>query len=111
MRHGRFEAYDRAFGLPSSWTVDVAPAPDGGVWAATLRNGFVRLDANGRVVELGLDPHAWGLRLYQDQGRIRFGTQQGLEGVQGLPDPHVHAMLRTRDGLWIGTEGGLVLSE
>ncbi|MCA1825400.1 MAG: two-component regulator propeller domain-containing protein [Myxococcales bacterium] len=109
MRRGRFEAYDRAWGLPSSWTVDVAPASDGGVWAATLRNGSVHLDANGRVIELGPDPHAWGLRLYQDRGRTLFGTQQGLEGIEGLPDPHVHAILRTRDGLWIGTEGGLVL--
>jgi len=111
MRRGRFEAYDRAWGLPSSWTVDVAAASGGGVWAATLRNGSVHLDANGRVVELGPDPRAWGLRLYDDRGRIRFGTQQGLEGVAGLPDPHVHAMLRTRDGLWIGTEGGLVLRD
>ena len=109
MHRGRFEAYDRAWGLPSSWAVDVAAAPDGGVWAATLRNGFVRLDANGKIVGRGADPRAWGLRLYDDRGRMLFGTQQGLEGVRDLPDPHVHAMLRTRDGLWIGTEGGLVL--
>ena len=111
LRRGRFEAYDRAWGLPSSWTVDVAPAPDGGVWAATLRNGSVHLDATGRTVEYGPDPHAWGLRLYDDGGRVRLGTQQGLEGVapEELPDPHVHAILRTRDGLWLGTEAGLVL--
>jgi ligand-binding sensor domain-containing protein len=111
MRRGKFEAYDRAWGLPSSWTVDVAAAPDGGVWAATLRNGFVHLDANGRIVELGADQRAWGLRLYDDRGRMRFGTQHGLDGVpaEKLPDPHVHALLRTRDGLWVGTEGGLVL--
>ena len=109
LRRGKFEAFDRAWGLPASWTVDVAPAPDGGVWVATLRNGAVRLDANGNVKELGSDPHAWGLRLYDDGGRMLFGTQQGLEGVTGLPDPHVHAILRTRDGLWLGTEAGLVL--
>ena len=71
----------------------------------------MHLDAGGAVKELGIDPHAWGLRLYQDRGRMLFGTQQGIEGVapNDLPDPHVHALLRTRDGLWIGTEGGLVL--
>ena len=110
MRRGKFAIFDRASGLPSSWVIDVAPAAGGGVWAATLRNGSVHLDAKGTVNELGSDPHAWGLRLYQDRGRMLFGTQQGIEGAPvKLPDPHVHAILRTRDGLWIGTEGGLVL--
>jgi ligand-binding sensor domain-containing protein len=109
MRRGKFEIFDRASGLPSSWTIDVAPAPLGGVWAATLRNGSVHLNADGSVHQLGSDPHAWGLRLYEDRGRMLFGTQQGLEGVENLPDQHIHAILRTRDGLWVGTEGGLVL--
>jgi hypothetical protein len=38
-----------------------------------------------------------------------FGTQQGLDGHATLPDPRVHALLRTASGLWIGTEGGLAL--
>jgi hypothetical protein len=38
-----------------------------------------------------------------------FGTQQGLDGHATLPDPRVHALLRTARGLWIGTEGGLAL--
>jgi hypothetical protein len=38
-----------------------------------------------------------------------FGTQQGLDGHDALPDPRVHALLRTARGLWIGTEGGLAL--
>jgi len=109
MRGETFESFDRASGLPSSWTVDVAPASDGGVWAATLRNGAVHLRRDGSVRELSADPHAWGLRLYDDGGRLLFGTQQGLEGVADLPDPHVHALLRTGAGLWIGTEGGLLL--
>ena len=126
MRQEKFVAFDRASGLPSSWTVDVAAAPGGGVWAATLRNGAVRLGADGSVRELGKDRKAWGLRLYQDGGRLLFGTQQGLcvltfAGGQTEadvppaawapqpPDARVHALLRTRDGLWVGTEGGLAL--
>jgi hypothetical protein len=55
-------------------------------------------------------PGAWGLRLYDDGGRLLFGTQQGLFGADApsLPDPRVHALLRTREALWIGTEGGLL---
>jgi ligand-binding sensor domain-containing protein len=106
---GKFESFDRASRLPSSWVVDVAPAPSGGVWAATLRNGAVHLDSNGRVRELSPRPHAWGLRLYDDGGRMLFGTQHGLDGHDALPDPRVHALLRTARGLWIGTEGGLAL--
>jgi ligand-binding sensor domain-containing protein len=107
LRDGRFEAFDRASGLPSSWAVDVAAAPDGGVWVATLRDGALRLDARGNLVERA-DPSRWGLRLYPDRGRILFGTQQGLAGA-ALPDPHVHALLHTAAGLWVGTEGGLAL--
>lgn len=108
-RGSKFESFDRASGLPSSWVVDVAPAPGGGVWAATLRNGAVRLDRAGKVRELGGSPRAWGLRLYGDGDEMLFGTQQGLGGHDDLPDPRVHALLRTARGLWIGTEGGLAL--
>jgi ligand-binding sensor domain-containing protein len=111
MRREKFESFDRASGLPASWVVDVLPAADGGVWAATLRNGAVRVDGAGAVRELGADPHAWGLRLYDDGGKLLFGTQQGVDGLRGLPDPRVHAILRTRAGLFVGTEGGLLLLE
>jgi ligand-binding sensor domain-containing protein len=124
-RGGRFEPFDLASGLPSSWIVDVAAADGGGVWAATLRNGAVRLDANGAVRERTAD--AWGLRLYDDRGTMLFGTQQGLArstpyatpadgritytvpDLDGLLDRRVHALLRTARGLWVGTEGGLAL--
>lgn len=109
LRGGVFTAFDLASGLPSSWVVDVAPAPrGGGVWAATLRDGAVRLGADGAVRERR-HPGAWGLRLSVDDGGILFGTQQGVAGSDfPLPDTRVHAFLRTRGGLWIGTEGGLV---
>lgn len=108
-RGGKFESFDRASGLPSSWIVDVAPAEGGGVWAATLRNGAVRLDADGHVRALAGDAHSWGLRLYRDGAKLLFGTQQGLAGYAGLPDSPVHAMLRTARGLWLGTQAGLAL--
>jgi ligand-binding sensor domain-containing protein len=110
MRRGRFHPFDRASGLPSSWVVDVAPAPDGGVWAATLRDGAIRLGGDGRIRERLGDPHSWGLRLHAGRGSILFGTQQGIAGSRvAMPDPRVHALLWTSDGLWAGTEGGLAL--
>jgi len=108
MRAGKFQAFDLASGLPSSWTVDVAPASGGGVWVATLRHGAVRLDSEGAVREAASP--TWGLRFYNDGGTILFGTQQGIAGwTAPLPDPRVHAFLRNQDGFWVGTEGGLAL--
>jgi len=53
---------------------------------------------------------AWGLRLYLDGASLLFGTQHGIEGwTVPLPDQRVHALLRTREGLWVATEGGLAL--
>jgi ligand-binding sensor domain-containing protein len=107
LRRGRFLAFDRASGLPSSWAVDVAPAAGGGAWVATLRDGALRLGADGQVIER-LAQGSWGLRIESDGARVLFGTQQGIAGLPlPLPDPRVHAFLRTGDALWIGTEGGL----
>jgi len=110
MRHGRFQVFDRASGLPSSWAVDVAPGPDGGVWVATLRDGAFRLGEDGGLRQPAADARAWGLRLYLDGASLLFGTQDGIEGwTVPLPDQRVHALLRTREGLWVATEGGLAL--
>ena len=110
MRAETFAIFDMASGLPSSWMVDVAPAPNGGVWAATLRDGLVHLDRDGRLLESRAQK-TWGLRVYVDAGRVLFGTQQGLDGAQAaLPDSHVHAILRDDGALFVGTEGGLFAS-
>ncbi len=110
MRGEKFQQFDRASGLPSSWIVDVAPTKDGGVWVATLRDGALRLGPDGTVRGAARNPRAWGLRLYPENGSVFFATQQGIEGFSApLPDPRVHVLLRTSDGLWIGTEGGLLL--
>ena len=110
MRAERFDVFDMAAGLPSSWMVDVAPAKDGGVWAATLRDGAARLDRDGKLVERRAEK-AWGLRLYADGREVLFGTQQGLHGTTvTLPDSHVHAILRSDGALYVGTEGGLFAS-
>ena len=110
MRHGRFQVFDRASGLPSSWAVDVAPGPDGGVWVATLRDGAFRLGEDGGLRQPAANARAWGLRLYLDGASLLFGTQHGIEGwTVPLPDQRVHALLRTREGLWVATEGGLAL--
>ena len=110
MRHGRFQVFDRATGLPSSWAVDVAPGPDGGVWVATLRDGAFLLGEDGRLRQAAANTRAWGLRLYLDGASLLFGTQHGIEGwTVPLPDQRVHALLRTHEGLWVATEGGLAL--
>ena len=75
---GKFVSFDRASGLPSSWVVDVAAAPGGGVWATTLRNGAVRLDSNGKVREAS-EPRAHAL-LRTARG-VWIGTEGGLAMV------------------------------
>ena len=110
-RRGRFQPFDRASGLPSSWTVDVAPAPAGGAWVATLRDGAFEIGPEG-AVRRRLAPAAWGLRLLAGRDRILFGTQDGIAGESlPLPDRRVHAILQNDEGLWVGTEGGLALFE
>jgi len=117
-----FRIFDRAAGLPSSWTVDVAATPDGGAYAATLRHGLVRIDPDGTArAAAGALPDAWLLHVSAAArgGGLWVGTQGGAGWVDlatfraralpGLPDPRVHAFHDAPDGAtWIGTEGGTV---
>jgi ligand-binding sensor domain-containing protein len=113
----RFEVFDRAAGLPSSWSVDVAATPDGGAFAATLRDGLVRIEPDGRVhaVAVVLDP--WLLHVSAAGGTLWVGTQGGAAVIAGgvvaplgnLPHPSVHALLPTPQGVWVATEGGTAL--
>jgi ligand-binding sensor domain-containing protein len=116
-REGRFAIFDRAAGLPSSWSVDVAVADDGGAYVATLRHGLVRVDPNGRSTVVRGLPDAWLLRLARDRSGLWVGTQggaarldgEGVHGLLGLPNPCVHAVLVDGPTLWVATEGGLGL--
>src|SRR5262249_36285413 len=57
---GTFTAIDRAAGLASSWTVDVAVDAAGVVHAATLRHGLVRLSDDGHPLgTVDGAPDAW----------------------------------------------------
>lgn len=115
-REGRFEALDRAAGLPTSWMVDVAAA-GGGIYAATLRSGLLRLDSAGAARSVGGLPDRWILRLAEtaDRAGVWVGTQDGAAHVdahgrvqllRGLPHPCVHNFLVMDRALWVATEGG-----
>lgn len=116
--HGRrFEIFDRAAGLPTSWMVDVAAMPDGTVYGATLRHGLVRIGAAGAVDSVPGVPDAWLLRIGREDGGVWLGTQGGAARIEGkamkvfasLPDPCVHGVYETATGIWVGTEGGVAL--
>jgi ligand-binding sensor domain-containing protein len=114
-REGRFTIFDRAAGLPSSWSVDVAAADDGGAWVATLRHGLVRIAGDGRSSVVAGLPDSWMLHVSRDASSLWVGTQGGAARVDadgahallGLPHPSVHATLVDGGSLWVATEGGL----
>ena len=110
-----FAVFDRAAGMPSSWVVDVAATTDGGVYAATLRDGLVHVDKNGRIRKLDNLPDNWLLHVSQGNRRLWVGTQGGAASLAGetvtplpsLPNPCVHALLETSTALWAATEAGV----
>jgi ligand-binding sensor domain-containing protein len=124
-RHGQFQAFDRAAGLPTSWDVDVAATDDGGAYVATLRHGLVHLDADGRVQPAATQlPDRWLLHVSRDdRGALWVGTQGGAARIEHrspttaaaatvaatvdrLPNPCVHAIATIGDDTWFATEGG-----
>ena len=119
--HGRFEVFDRAAGLPSSWGLDVAVAPDGGGYLASLRDGLVRVSVDGKAKAVEGLPSRWLLHVSADpaaRGALWVGTQGGAArvlddgtvlAIGGLPDPRVHAVARVRREVWFATEGGTAI--
>ena len=118
-RDGRFTIFDRAAGLPTSWSVDVAAADDGGAYVATLRHGLVRIAGDGRLSSVAGLPDTWLLRVARDASGLWVGTQGGAtrlaadgpRALLGLPNPCVHATLAEGNSLWVATEGGLARYE
>jgi ligand-binding sensor domain-containing protein len=115
---GDLALYDRAAGAPSSWALDVAEVANGDAYAATLRDGVVRITRDGRMEAVAGLPSPWILHLVADPapgGPLWIGTQGGAARLAsdgrlipfgGLPDTRVHAIAPLADGLWVGTEGG-----
>jgi ligand-binding sensor domain-containing protein len=111
-----FTIIDRAAGMPSSWVVDVTATSDGGAYAATLRDGLVYVDKDGRVRKINNLPDNWLLHVSQGKQRLWVGTQGGAASLTGdtivallpsLPNPCVHAILETSTAIWAATEGGV----
>ena len=67
-----FVTYDRLAGLPTSWVVAIAPDGQGGVFAATLRDGAVHVDADGRWQPMAGLPSPWTLSVTRmDKAGVR----------------------------------------
>lgn len=118
--HGRkFDVFDRAAGLPTSWMVDVAALPDGSVYGASLRHGLVHVDQNGKATPVAEISDPWLLRVSRGERGLWVGTQSGAASLDAagahalpsLPHPCVHAIASSTAGVWVGTEGGLALYE
>jgi ligand-binding sensor domain-containing protein len=114
-----FEVYDRAYGLPSSWTLDVTIDRRGRVYGATLRDGVVAIDRKGKISRVGKQPDPWTLFVAAIAGKLTVGTQGGAIIIGksdsrtdfGLPHPNVHVIARSQGSLFVGTEGGTVMMQ
>lgn len=117
-RQKAFTVLDRAAGLPTSWIMDVAAGEDGILYAATFRDGLLRMDTSGKQAAQTLAglPDSWLLHVSEQGGTIWIGTQAGAARIDGsrvsvirhgLPHPCVHAVARFGGRIWLATEGGL----
>jgi ligand-binding sensor domain-containing protein len=112
---------DRAAGMPSSWVVDVAAA-DEFVYAATLRDGLVRLDPRDEMTrpERVAGAFPWLLHLAVDGQTLWIGAQGGamrlVPGsdqaaslfVPALDRSNVYAAAHIGETILLGTESGLL---
>lgn len=120
------QVYDRAAGLPSSWALAVAAAPQGGAYVATLRHGLLHVDAAGQSREVPGLPDRWLLHVSDardpsaaasaplaaglwvgTQGGAAFVSPRGeVSAIPALPHPCAHALLARAGAVWVATEGG-----
>lgn len=112
---GDIEVFDRTYGLPSSWALDVSPSDSGPTYVGTLRDGVIALRSDGTTESVGGLSSTWVLDLEQDGPTLFVGTQSGayrvlddvVEALPGVPHSNVHRVLSTADSLWVATEAGL----
>ena len=110
------EVFDRAAGLPSSWTYSVDSSSDGRTLVGTLHHGLIAIDQEGSYQTIDL-PDAWLLRVRAHHDLFYVGTQGGaflvhhqdVVPIPNMPDPRVHELRTIKNQLWIGTEGGTLL--
>lgn len=113
-----FAVFDRSEGMPESWMLDVAIDGHGNVYGATLREGVVRIAANGTIKAIKDTSKEWGLFMGRVGDDIWFGSQNGAALEDGskfarraTPHPNVHVVAYAASSLLIGTEGGLLVSD
>ena len=117
MKGLKFEVFDRAAGMPASWTLDVAIDAKGKAFGATLRDGIVSVSKKGQIEQVSGAPDEWTLFVDVDRHGVSMGTQGGAALVKkgatstmlSLPHPNVHVMARVGPELFVGTEGGTVV--
>jgi ligand-binding sensor domain-containing protein len=121
----KFTAFDRLFGLPTSWVVAITGDGHGGAFGATLRDGAFHVDRNGQWQPMQGLPSAWTLSIARTDREVCVGTQEGAacyaspraneapwsapSPVDGLPDSRVHAFLAQKASLLVGTEAGMAV--
>jgi hypothetical protein len=120
MRGRKAAIFDRATGLPTSWALDVAVDESGTAFVATLRNGALAIDPDGKAHEIPGLPDDWLLFAGAEGDAVWLGTQggavrvgkDGVATLPGVPHPCVHAIFPLANEVYVGTEGGtLVLTE
>jgi len=117
---GKFTAFDKLAGLPTSWVLGLASDGRGGVYAATLRDGVMHVDAHGAWSKLAGLPSDWTLQVSAEGSGVCVGTQGGAACFDdatkppsrlllGLPDARVHDVQLIGGKLLVGTEAGVAL--
>ncbi|MEO8877724.1 MAG: hypothetical protein ABI461_19175 [Polyangiaceae bacterium] len=118
-----FGAVDRLSGAPSSWVIAVAGDAQGGVFAATLRDGVFHVDRINQpeFERITAVPDPWSESVSFDDGILCVGSQAGAacwkdwhqapsQVFAPLPDGRVHAIARLGNAYLLGTEGGIALA-